>query len=81
MSDQMTFYDLADKKDKELLTPQVWSCIKSCSNFSNIKEDGSEDYFPCTRSPRCVNMDFYSKLVNNYWITKCRNYKEGMKNG
>jgi hypothetical protein len=76
MSEQLTIIDLASDKDKELLTPQVWSCLRTCKNFSNINPDGSRDFFPCSKEPRCINTDFYSKLVNNYWITKCRNYKQ-----
>lgn len=74
--DNISFYDLLKGKDKEVLTPTVWGCLKTCKNFSCILPDGSTDYFPETQEPRCVNTDFTCKLVNNYWITKCRNYKQ-----
>lgn len=77
MCEQITIDEIVGKKDKDILTPAVWDCMKTCSNFSAILPDGSIDYFPCTHEKRCVNMDFKSKLVNNYWITHCNNYKRG----
>lgn len=73
--DNLSFYDLLEGKDKELFTPTVWSCLKTCKNFSCTLPDGSIDYFPETREKRCVNTDFKCKLVNNYWVTTCKNYK------
>ena len=73
--EQITFFEVVSDKDREKITPEVWSCLRTCANFSNIYPDGSADYFPVTHEPRCVNLNFKSKLVRNYWHTVCKNYK------
>ena len=77
MSNQISLLDVVDKKTRRVLIPEVWKCMETCSNFSCTYPDGSIDRFPGTREPRCVNTDFESKLINNIWETKCKNYKWG----
>lgn len=74
--DNVSFTDLLDKKDLDAVTPEVWACVKTCKNYSCINPDGSIDYFPETKEKRCVNLSIRSKLVNNYWQSRCNNYKE-----
>ena len=73
--DQVTLFDLVNEKDRENITPGVWDCMDTCANFTNLEADGTRDYFPETREPRCTNMCFKSRLINNYWRTTCKNYK------
>lgn len=84
MAEQMTFFDIVVEKDKKKVTPQVWECMKTCANFTNIRPDGSADYFPGTREKRCVTpkltankktSDWQSELINNAWCTYCKCYK------
>lgn len=72
---QVTFYDIVSDKEREDITPEVWGCIKTCANFTNVESDGSLDFFPGTKEPRCTRTCFKSKLINNFWHTKCQNYK------
>ena len=72
---QISFYDLVNDKDRERMTPEVWNCLETCANFTNVEEDGSLDFFPETREPRCTRMCFKSKLIDNVWHTTCKNYK------
>ena len=73
--DQVTLFDLVNENDREKITPGVWDCLDTCANFTNLNADGTRDYFPETREPRCTNMCFKSRLINNYWRTTCKNYK------
>lgn len=77
MAEQITIYDILAKKERIKIQPEIWSCVKSCANFTNIRPDGSRDYFPIPgRVPRCVNLDFgESKVIENLWHTWCKNYK------
>ena len=73
---QVSFYDIVTDKEKESITPEVWNCLDTCANFTNLNPDGSRDFFPETHEPRCTRMDFNkSKLINNVWHTTCKNYK------
>lgn len=74
--ENITFADLLDPKDLDEVTPTVWGCLKSCKNFNSIKADGSIDYFPNTQVRRCINLSIRSKLVNNYYQSRCNNYQE-----
>lgn len=75
----MSILDFVDKKSRQAYTPEVWECMKTCSNLNCVYPDGSIDRFPGTKEPRCVLADMTSKLVNNVWVTKCKNYKWGDK--
>lgn len=72
---QLSFYDLVNDKDRAKMTPEVWSCVETCGNFTNVNSDNSLDYFPETNTPRCTRMCFKSKLIDNVWHTICTNYK------
>lgn len=81
---QISLYDIVNDKDKKAMTPEVWVCMETCANFTNVEPDGSLDFFPETNDPRCTQTDFTSKLINNYWHTTCKNYKpreEGKNEG
>ena len=73
--DNITFADLLDKRDQDPVTPTVWKCVKTCKNYNCTYPDGSIDYFPETRERRCINVDIRSKLVNNFWESRCNNYQ------
>lgn len=75
MNEQMTLIDFADSKSREQLTPLVWGCMETCANCNCRFKDGTLDRFPGTGEPRCVNSSFTSKLKNNLWETRCKNYK------
>ena len=79
--EQISLLEFVDKKDKKKLTPEVWSCMKTCANFTNITSDGFEDFFPMG-GKRCVTPsfvpgkeDWYSEVINNRWHTWCNCYK------
>ena len=72
---QVSFYDIVSDKERESITPEVWDCLKTCVNFTNENPDGTRDYFPESKEPRCTRMCFKSKLIDNYWHTICKNYK------
>ena len=85
MCEQLSFNDIVtDKKERRKLTPEVWTCTETCANFTNIRKDGTADYFPERGGKRCVTpfeqsgtkMDGWeSKLINNTWHTWCKFYK------
>lgn len=75
MNENMTILDFIPKQDKEQFIPEVWRCMETCKNCSNRFPDGGRDYFPETHEPRCINAVFKSKLVNNVWVTRCKNYE------
>lgn len=76
---QLSLYDIVSDKDKLAMTPEVWGCMKTCANFTNIDKDGIRDYFPSTGSPRCVHShrskNWKSKVIDNLWHTWCLNYR------
>ena len=79
MSNQLSFFDIVDEKDKLTLTPEVWKCMETCANFTNIDRYGIPDYFPGPGNhPRCVHAhrskNWKSKVINNVWHTWCLNY-------
>lgn len=83
--DQLSLFDVMDDKQKAAITPEVWECVHSCANFTNIYENGAHDYFPGPgQVPRCTacwkggkngSPNWESKIVDNVWHTICRNYK------
>lgn len=75
MSEQMSILDFMDKKTQRDFIPELWFCMDTCSNYNCKFENGSMDYFPSTHEPRCVNAVIDSKLSNNIWSSKCKNYK------
>lgn len=76
--EQVSIYDILPEKQKYKVQPEIWSCMKTCANFTNVRPDGSKDYFVGHgNSPRCVNIKFgTSKTINNIWHSWCPNYKE-----
>lgn len=79
--EQISMIDIVDPKDKFKFTPEVWSCMKTCANFTNITPDGIEDFFPMG-GKRCVTPsllpgkeDWHSEVIDNVWHTWCRCYK------
>lgn len=83
MSEQMSFLDIAEKEDIDKLTPEMWSCMKTCANFTNTFPDGSKDTF-FDGSPRCIygllkcgtsGKQIRSKVINNLWHVWCKFYK------
>lgn len=83
MSEQMSFLDIAEKEDIDKLTPEMWSCMKTCANFTDEFPDGEKDTF-LDDSPRCTygllncgtsGKDMRSKVINNMWHVWCKFYK------
>ena len=83
MGEQVSLFDLTtDKKERRKITPEVWTCTETCANFTNIRKDGTADYFPERGGKRCVtpfeqgDKDYWdTKLINNVWHTWCKYYK------
>lgn len=86
MSEQVSLLDIVkSKNDRHTLTPEVWSCIKTCKNFTNVLPQGGRDYFPGTKEPRCTyayhrsfgtsGQEWESKIINNVWHTWCVLYQ------
>lgn len=75
---QLEIFDFIKKpKDRLALQPQVWECMKTCGNFTNVRPDGTKDFFPggAPNRPRCVNCIMKSKLIDNVWHCWCPNFK------
>ena len=82
--EQISLLEFVDKKDKEKLTPEVWSCMKTCANFIDVTPNGTKDTF-LDGSPRCCIQDhtgygssgkhWKSKVIDNRWHTWCIFYK------
>jgi hypothetical protein len=82
--EQISLLEFVDKKDKEKLTPEMWSCMKTCANFTDDLGNGLKDTF-FDGSPRCC-IEFHtgeglsgkhmkSKVIDNIWHTWCIHYK------
>lgn len=82
---QMSLFDITDDKQKIAMTPEVWNCVDSCANFTNIHENGLPDYFPGPGNvPQCVacmkggnagSPNWDKKIIDNIWHVYCRNYR------
>lgn len=76
--EQISLHDILPEKQRRYVQPEIWNCVKTCAKFTNVRPDGSKDYFPGPGNvPRCVNLKFgTSKTINNIWHSWCLNYKE-----
>lgn len=76
--EQISIIDIMTKKERMKVQPEVWKCVRTCANFTNVFPDGSKDYFIGPgREPRCVKLEYWqTKSINNMWHSWCKNYKE-----
>ena len=76
--EQISLHDILPEKQKHCVQPEVWRCVDTCANFTNIWPNGLEDFFPGPGNvPRCTRLKYgTTKVINNIWHCWCANYKE-----
>lgn len=74
---QMNLFGILPDKEKRKIKPEVWKCMDSCANFTNVFPDGTKDYFigPGRRA-RCVKLEYERTIsVDNMWHSYCKHYE------
>ena len=83
--EQISLLDIIAKEDKEKLVPEMWDCMETCANFTDVLPGGGRDRFPVTGERRCC-IEFHKgdgttgrhmkcKIIDNVWHTWCIYYK------